>query len=378
MDKILQTPSIKSITTFDSKYEKTIDFIYLDNQSIKNRAVITDNSTGKIIYDKEMVTMKLYHTIPPSTLTNGKPYLIQIQVFDADGNSSNLSAPVLFYCLSTPQFVFNNIIDGQIYRNGSIKLELTYSQSDGEPLKNFQFFKYSYDKNLMQQSNILYSSSPMSYVFQKLENEKTYYFRAIGETNHGFQLDTGYIEINIVYEQQPLDVLFKCENNRYEGYIRLDTKIVVIGYELKNDNYVIKDGMLTLTDNWLKYNSGFKADGDFILFIEAKKIPLGKFFTTNDDIFSLEIVEICGDYYCHLLVKDSNVSLFSPMMPRTRLYTDDECSIITDNEEGIETINISYDIDTLIMFEIKRVNGIYGLSTYFKSDIPQEKKEDKK
>lgn len=47
MSRILQTPSINKIQAFDPAFEKQIKFTYTDNQSVKNRAVIINNTTSE-------------------------------------------------------------------------------------------------------------------------------------------------------------------------------------------------------------------------------------------------------------------------------------------------------------------------------------------
>ena len=80
MAKILQTPSVNAIVPFDPSNENVVNFTYSDNQAQKNRAVITDNETSQVVYDREYSTMRLQHTIPANTLTPGKKYLIQILI----------------------------------------------------------------------------------------------------------------------------------------------------------------------------------------------------------------------------------------------------------------------------------------------------------
>lgn len=367
MSKILQTPSINSITPFDPLYEYTVDFIYNDNQSLKNRAVIIDNSTSEIVYDETETTMRLQHVIPANTLIAGKQYLIQIQVFDADGNSSNLSSSVLFYCLSTPTFSFSNISEGETYKSASIILNLNYSQSENEPIKSYQFFKYSYDKTLLESSSVFYSSSDMSYSFYGLENNVSYYFRAIGETSHGIALDTGYIKVNVSFNTIPANILLDAENHYKDGYISLKLNIKDIGYKLDNDDYELKDGLLILKNNSLTYNEGFTVTDDFSLFVEAKELPVSTFLTTNDNMFSLSIVEVCGVYYCKLEVKNSSFVQYEPL-PKAKLVDENGRYLVTDKNQMIEIVDNTYVADVLVVFEVKRINGYYGLKVYYKSE----------
>jgi len=358
----LQTPSLNRITPLSPSRDNTISFTFTDNQPIRNRAVITNNSTGDILYDQIQDTRALTHTIPAGTLAAGNKYLIRIQVFDIDGNSSNLSDPVLFYCLSAPCFSLHNLTDKTVTRNANIILSTDYSQAEGEGLRNVQFFKYSVDKTLLAKSAVIYSRTP-SYEFYTLENNTTYYFRAIGETDHGIALDTGFIEVSTMFETIPVNIVFTLDNIYHEGYIQFTSNIIIVLYELENDNYKIEDGLLTLWDNSLTY-SNFTADGDFILFVEAKKLPLGKtFLTTNDNNISLSIIEVCGTYYCRLTVKESDYSLYSPF-PNPLIASVNSELIITDEGKYIEFISGTYNDDELLVFELKRKDGYYSLKVY--------------
>lgn len=366
MGIVLQTPSVISFKPFDPSFDFAVKFIYDGNQSVKNRVVITDNASSLVVYDEVQTTMKLQHTIPANTLAVGKRYLLQLQVLDSDGNSSNLSDAVLFYCFTTPTFNFNNITDGMTYKNTSITLAVNYSQPDNEQLKSLQFLKYSYDKTLLTQSNIFHSLAGFS--FNGLQNNTTYYFRAVGETVHGLPLDTGYVKVNVEYKTLPANIIFSINNNYCEGYIKLISGIKDIEYKFDNDSYELKDGLLTLKNNSLIYMNSFSINSDFVLFVEAKNLPLQKFLTANNDEFSLSIVNICDVYYCKLSVKNSELSMFAPL-PKARLSTDRNELIITDDGKMIEIVNTSYDDDSLVVFEVKRIGGNYSLNSYYKSEM---------
>lgn len=370
MARILQTPSIAAIDSFDPSYDRDIDFYYEDNQPYKHRIVIINNQTNQTnqtVYDKTIESMRKYITIPAKTLTGGVQYLIQIQVFDVDGNKSNLSDPVLFYCFSIPILNFSNVTNEQIYRNASIELSLTYSQAQNEQIKDYQFILYSQDKILLTSSKVFYSSTLSSYTFYGLQNNTKYYVRAYGETINGMQMDTGYVAINIQYERIPANIGFYIQNIYDKGYISIETNILSIGYETENDNYEFVDGCLILKNNSLTYNEGFEITGDFSLFIEAKKLPISKFFTVGDGSISLNIVKICNTYYCRLFVKDSSLVMCTAL-PKARITTNNGEYIITEDGKTIEIINTSYDDNELVVFELKRVKGIYSLNAYYKQE----------
>ena len=360
---ILSTPQIASIDAFDPSSNQDIAFYYTGSQSVKNRAVITDNSTYEIVYDRTISTLKLSHTIPANVCKPGKQYLIQIQVFDAAGNSSNLSDEVLFYCFTTPTLTLNTIENP--HRAASITLTPTYYQTEGEGLKTYQYMLYDYAHNMISSSDVYYGDVT-SHTFYGLENNTQYYVRCIAVTNHGMSLDTEEQLVNVIYNTIPANILFQVENHPCSGYISLITNMIIIGYELENDNYRFNpDGSVTLWNNSLTYKGGYSVDGDFALYIDAKELPLGTFLRTEDDKFTLSIVNVCDAYYCEF--KSGDYVLYAEL-PQAQLATVDETFLVNELDQKIEIISMSYNNDTYVIFELKRINNIYSLKAYYKAD----------
>lgn len=277
-----------------------------------------------------------------------------------------MSDPVLFYCFTTPVLKFIDVNDNDTYKNASINLSLEYTQNEGEEIKDYQFAMYSEDKILQSSSNVIYSSSLSDYTFYGLKNNTKYYLRAYGETVHGMKMDTGYIGINIRYNTIPANVAFQVSNQYHGGYIQIETNILSPGYYLDNDDYTFENGTVTLINNSLTYDE-FKVFDDFSLFVEAKKLPVKKFFTTNDDEISLSIVNICDTYYCRLNVKNSDIVMCTSL-PKAIICTDDGSFLVTDDGKQIEIINTSYDDDEFVVFELKRIHGLYSLNAYYKRE----------
>ena len=342
----LQTPSVLPIVPFDPKQEYNIQFTYLDVQSVKNRAVITDNETGNIVYDSTQPSLRLYHTLPANTLLAGKKYLIQIQVFDSDNNSSNLSDSVLFFCLTTPEFSFKNLKDdtANIYKQANITLELLYSQEQNELLKSYRFIQYNAYKVEIASSETIYNKN-LSYVFYGLDNNTTYYFRAIGETQNGVSLDTGYIEIDILLTKIPTNMSVQLENDYNNGVVKVAFNIKDIEYVLSDDDYSFADGMLTLNSTTLSYVDGFSIGENFSTILQVQKVALGTFFIMND-VVKLSTLKICDTYYCLLSINGSDFAQYIKL----------ENATIT--EDGRLFMDISKDYATIIL---KRNSGYYGL-----------------
>ena len=90
----LNTPSIYAVDAFDPSYSHTFNFSYSGTQTTSNRAIIIDSETQEEVYNVKQDGLKLNHVLPANTLTAGKSYIIQIQVYDANDNYSNLSSGV--------------------------------------------------------------------------------------------------------------------------------------------------------------------------------------------------------------------------------------------------------------------------------------------
>lgn len=359
----LPTPSLMAIGVFDPAEPYDTRFTYIGSQSAKNRLVITDPETYEIVYDKTLLTMKLLHTIPAKTLQVNKCYTAAVQVFDTDDNKSSLSESTLFYCYTKPVF---SIADFPVVcKSASITLPLTYLQPEGETLKSYQFFMCDSNHNILNRSDTFYTDDHLLYSFNGLQNHSVYCFRAIGETIHGYRLDTGYLTVTVDYNVVPTNAVLVLENEYRRGYISIKTNIKSIGYELQNDNYLFEGDTVTLYgNNYLKYNEGFSLDGDFSLFVEAKKLPTETFLTTEDGTFALSIVCVCDLYYCEL--KADDYVLYCPL-PKAGISTADGNYLVTADGKTSEIINLNYDDDDFIVFEIKRIDSAYSLNAYHKS-----------
>lgn len=352
MAKILQTPSIIKFLPVDPKYAFDIVFQYSDNQSIKNRAVITDTETYEIVYDSTQLGMKLSHTVPSNTLTAGKRYVAQIQVFDEDGNSSQLSDQMPFYCFTTPSFKITNITNNSVIKNASVSPILEYSQNEGEALDNFQFQLYDQSKVLVNNSPIYYSLDTTSYTFYSLENNAVYYIRAIGETTHGIILGTDYIQVTMRYVQIPANAIFSAENIYNKGYINIQSNISDVGFEDKN--CMLKDGTLTIKGGYLWYNEGFELNDDFYIILDISQLPIGEFFKATDDTFTINFLEISGMYYFWL--KSGSYNLFKEL----------------EQVSQIDTINYSLVNEGYSLYlEVLCENGIYDMRITYKKEVSE-------
>lgn len=347
----LNTPLLYSVNAFDPSNEHTFEFEYSGAQANSNRAVITDKDTQEVVYNVKQDGLKLNHVLPANTLLAGHSYLIQIQVYDANGNYSNLSEAILFYCFTTPQFYFSNINNGDTISTANIELALTYTQQETETLNEYKYYLYDMTRSLIYTSDSYYTESNMTHIIYGLKNDVVYYVRAMGKTAHGMDVDTGMIAITVKYLSVASNLAFEATNDSNSGCIVLKTNIITVDFEIENENYKIENGIVDLTGNTLTYLIG--AEGDFYLPIIATKIPIGNFCWTTDKSILVSIKVIAEKYYAHLSIDYNNV--------RYNIF-----KLIDESYLGYVGSDYISTIDGLaIAFQVYRKNNIYDLEVTY-------------
>lgn len=367
---ILPTPTLSLISTFDPSKNNNIYFSYNGNQIKKKRIVIIDNKTFKTILDNTQLGMKLCYDLPANTIKTGQ-YTAQIQVFDFDGNSSELSQPVLFYCYSTPSVSFSNFTDK--INKSSINLSLSYTQAENDSVKEFAFYLYDLQKKIVTKSNNFYSLNDSSYTFLELKNLTTYYVQCKGTSLHNMDFDTGLCEINVNYIVQPNNMLLRLSNNKCEGYIQVDCNIIDVGYIIEGGKPEFKNGEVILDNKKVTYISGFDFSDNFSMFIKARKIPLDTTFfgyTTSSGNVELSIKKIALNYYC-VLRADSVIGSYYRYvkLPNIMIIDENSNQIIDENSNVISSQVTIDDINNyIIVFEVKRKNNLYNLKAYYEDN----------
>ena len=126
----LTTPILYSINAFDAIQAQTFSFNVLGgSQVVANTLTIKNNATLAVVYSETQTTFKFEHILPANTLTNGTYYQATLTTKDAQGNESNASAPIQFYCYSQPMFEISNMPSGNVITNSSYAFTVTYNQA---------------------------------------------------------------------------------------------------------------------------------------------------------------------------------------------------------------------------------------------------------
>ena len=264
-------PQIKKIIPFDANKDHAISIAWSGIRAIANRILIYDNETNQIVYDRKTPSYTLRHTIPAHTLANGRKYVMQAQVFTDGDIPSALSDKTLFYTFETPAFYFENVSDGSLIDNSSFVASIHYYSPDWEDIGKYVFYLYDASKKLLLESSELTDISNISYAYQGLDNNTSYYIRCAGVTVNGMELDTGYMGITVRFENPNAYARLYATPLPSQGCIQVATNLVIIQYN-GTDSFTYTDGMIDLRGKTLYYDKGFLIKDDFTLLLRGQNL----------------------------------------------------------------------------------------------------------
>lgn len=291
----LTQPIINNIAAFDATQAQTITFTVIGGaQVIANRLVISDNQTGAQVYNQIQSTMKLEHTIPANTLSNGVYYNAVVYTINSGNEESVASVAVPFYCYSTPVLTIDNIPDTETIENGTYTFTGNYIQTENERLNSYQYTLYDSNKDVLSQSPLIYydTDNSLSYIFRGMSNDTAYYVELTGETVNDTQITSGLVYFTIRYEQPASFAICDLVNDCHNGYIQISSNIVAIdGTSNPEPPIYIDDKEVDLRDKdaWVEWTSGFRIQDDFTMRVWGREFaPYEKLITLTNDLNSDE------------------------------------------------------------------------------------------
>ena len=285
---MLTTPILYSIPAFDAQNSFVFQFASIGgNQVVANTLTIKDNATLTTVYSTTQTTFKFEHTLPANTLTNGTYYQATLTTKDAQGNISNASAPIQFYCYSQPSFEISNMPTGNVVTNSSYAFTVTYNQAQGEILNAYVFNLYSASGALISTSNTMYNTNTslplnVSYLFSGFEDKTTYSIEANGVTANDTQITTGRISFTTNYTSPETFSDLLLANNCKGGYITIKSNVIGIdGVSNPEMPTYIDNKEIDLTDtgSYVKWIEGYRINNDWTMRL------WGRDFTPNSEIF---------------------------------------------------------------------------------------------
>lgn len=268
-------PILNAMIAFDATNPATFTFYSVGgNQVVKNQLTIRNNSTNQIIYQNSVETFKFEHTVPGGTLTNGTYYNASIIAYDATGEASTPSEPIQFWCHSAPTLTFTNIPPTLIINASSFLFEFTYNQTQGELLNYYSVILYNSNHSEINNSGEIYPGAgapplALSYLLTGFDDRTSYYIEVKGYTVNGTLVTTGQTLFTVTYSSPSVFGILGLTNDCKEGYITGESIISIIEGESNPsppifiDNATGQEIDLRGEGHWVRWVSGFQANGDF-------------------------------------------------------------------------------------------------------------------
>lgn len=343
-------PIVRKIQPFDATKPHEISISWLGNRAHANRIIIYDNETNIVVFDDMVSTFILKHTIPAHTLVNGKNYVIQAQIYDTYNTPSALSDKVLFYTFATPEFCFENL-ENPIITNSSFTVTIHYYSQDWENISKYKFYLYDASKKLLRESTELTDEYNINYTYNGLDNNTTYYIRCAGITVNGMELDTGYVEITVKFENPNQYARIYATPLPSQGCIQVATNLVIIQYN-GTDTFEYIDDKIDLRDKTLYYDSGFTIENDFTVLIRGMNL------WQNAEIFKMSNGDMGITLSSHIYTDGKlRFRLLIPNgLSNYLLYSDEQ---VFKNED-------------MITIAIRRKNSVYQIKVFIELGIYQE------
>ncbi|MDE7019380.1 MAG: hypothetical protein K2P23_00520 [Lachnospiraceae bacterium] len=336
-------PYIQKIKPFDADKDYEISLSWTGNRSHSNRIIIQDYETNAVVFDDTVSSFSLKHTIPAHTLTNGRKYTIQAQTFDMEGNPSALSDKVLFHVFRTPDFYFRNLPENHIIGSSSFTAEINYYSADWEDISKYCFYLYDASGKQLLSSAEQTDAFFISYTYRGLDNNTAYRIRCVGVTVNGMELDTGYQEITVKFENPNQYARLYASPVPGQGCVQVATNLIIIQYN-GTDSFEYIDGMIDLRDKTLYYDKGFLIKDDFTVLIRGVNLwQTADIFKMNNDGLGLTLSS---------RIYDEGKLRFKLTVPNGLnnyiLYSDEQ--VFTDTD--------------MITIAIRRKNNIYQLKVF--------------
>lgn len=264
-------PVIYSLDAMSYQVDNIIPFTYLGG-TIKSSSIrVSEAVNNQLVYEGTQDSASTQFVLSENSIdvsTYGTQYYIQIRVTEMDNTRSSWSDIRFVIFITTPTFRFSNILDNATIRQSYFDANVLYYQLEDELLHDIVFYLYDSNKNLLVSSPTIYDVSNLNYNYNGFI-DGVYYFRAKGETIHGYKVDTGDLKVTVDYVTPETFSDFYLVNDYRNGQIRYESNIISIDYH-GDETFEFIDGYINLIDKTLTYEKGFRVDNDCTFIIKGK------------------------------------------------------------------------------------------------------------
>lgn len=236
----------------------------------KFKIFVYDNSTGLVEYQSgEVISYSPSHILPPLSLSNGKIYKYQIQIFNSAGDSI-CSDFKIFRCNSKPIVTIDT--DGYV-RNQKATIQANYSQAEGIGLKCYKFVLYDSFERIIEESEYIYDTALIYSFDYILIDDNSYNVECIVFTQNDISGTSGRVSFVADYISPNVFFLLSTENDPYKPYLRLNWTTVRIIGETEGSTQFISNEKLDTRTGKVYYDECFNFGGNFTIRLWIENIP---------------------------------------------------------------------------------------------------------
>ena len=357
----LTRPILYSTVAFDAFKEHTFYFNVIGgDQVVRNKLSIIRQSDNVVIYSVGQDTFSYSHTLPagalaldPNESPNGKIYNAYIKTENSNGDSSENSNIIQFYCFTTPSFDFIDF--PTIVESQSFDFTVFYSQLESEALSNYKFDLYDVQGNIIATSGTIYNENTsgtvnVSYRFDGFSNNTTYYIRATGVTEKGTPISTDLLSFFVQYTTPPTYSIIELNNNCDGGYITVKSNLSSIeGQSYPENPTYVDDGTsidLTGEGDYVLWDNHFSVDSDFTASLWGHDFNDNTTIITMKDASEENILTVNykkneDNSYCVELLVNNNDVIYYIYSNNVNVYPTDNLQI------WIKRVGYLYQIDLI-------------------------------
>ena len=330
----LVKPIAQGISAFDATKDQTFSFTSNGgSQVVANQITIRLQDDNSIVYQNKVETYRFQQIVPANTLTNDNYYNFYFNTYDADGNESEASNIIQFYCFDNPTLTLTNLPLNNLVEGSSYTFGVTYNQPQGELLNYLKFYLYDNLDTLITESDFYYGTVQMPISFQHtfngFENNGNYKVEVISTSVNGIVTSSGKYSFVTRYFYPQIFSLLDLQNICHKGYVKIESNVILADGEVASefdppsyidsldvndpsiyiqweepfdynmDNYELvskwtSPSLLDVHDygNWVHWTQGFSIKSNFTFTAFMKVGRLGRFAIvgTETNGFTIDLI----------------------------------------------------------------------------------------
>ena len=274
----LVTPIGIAVPAFDATHDQVFEFtVQGGDQVTGNILTIIDNTSGDIVYQRDIESYVYKQTLPAYTLSNNGYYAFYFQTKNVNGDISSKSGNITFRTYTTPTLIFTNIPSTDTIESGSYSFNCEYNQIEGELLNTLYFYLYDATQTQIQVSDVYTSPTPpppplsFTHQFSGLSDDERYYVRAVATTVNNTVIDTGYVQFDVNYSYEGAYFAVTAINNPVAGYVQVSNNISEI------DGQVYDVDEIPIDPTFLDGNSLVLDNGEHLIWADGFSFANNRF-----------------------------------------------------------------------------------------------------